>query len=289
MSQIVSQTGVTQIVNVQIESAIQKLFFQITGVATLAQMQAVTVEVLKVGQEGGTDQLVFAGNLEDYLEMNAQQENGTFTVAANTMIGNLMICRDNSLIANQGDNLTLNLKNLITTMIVNVYGLETKAVGRSYTKFSPVNVSGLSPRNVNVGFQDYLYIPNDGTIEVVELYYKGRAVRYEQAELQAINRDLRSVISPNYGGAVFAGFVNWLGINLLDVMQVQLTPSQTNVNTTVYFADAQVVVTLENGSSMKLNGNSAVADGGKRSFAKPVNPGGVELTTKQGNKLKGYA
>jgi len=286
MAQLVSVTGVTQVVNVQVEAAIQKLFFQFTGVATLAQMQAVTVEVLKVGQEMGTDQLVFSGFLEDYLEMNAQQENGTFVVAANTMIGNLMLARDNSLFTSQGDNLTLNIRGLIATMVVNVYGLETKAVGRSYTKFSPVNVSGISPRRITVGYQDFVYIPNDGTVDVLELYYKGRSVRMELAELQAINRDLRSVISPNYGGAVFAGFVNWLGINLRDVVELQVTPSSTNTNTTVYMQDAQVVLTGTNGEVVKINGNQTIADNGKASFGKPVNPGGFVMTPRTAVKLQ---
>lgn len=272
MSQIVNVTGVTQVTNVQIEAAIQKLFFSITGVATLAQMQAVKIEVRKVGQESGTDQLIFQGFLEDYIEMNAQMENGTFTVAANELLGNVVIARQNSMYVGQGDNLTLFITGLIATMVVNVYGLETKAVGRSYAKFMPQNIPGIAPIRRKVTLEDVLYIPNDGTVDVVELMYKGRTVTYQQAELQAICRDLRSVISPNYGGAVFVGFVNWLGISLKDVMEVQVTPNAANVNTTFYMVDEVVVIEDAAGKVMKLNSAASIVSGAKGDYSAVRNP-----------------
>lgn len=261
-------------VNVQVEAAIQKLAFVLSGVFTVAQAQAVQIEVIKVGQKAGTDTVIFKGFLEDYLEFNAQLEMGTFVLDTNTMLGSVMLARNNSLFVGQGDNLTINLTSLIATMVVNVYGVETKSAGRSYSKLSPINISGISPRRVTVNFQDYLFIPNDGTVTVVELYYKGRSVRLTLAEMQAINRDLRGLISPNYNATVYAGFVNWLGVNLKDVIELELTPSSSNVNTTFYMVDEQVIFTMENGNVVKVNENVQLIKERKKDFTRISNPGG---------------
>jgi len=272
MSQIVNVTGVTQVTNVQVEAAIQKLVFVLGGVGTLAQLQAVTIEVRKVGQQEGTSTLIFEGPLQNYIEMDAQLENGTFQVFANNLIGSVTIARDNSMYIGQGDNLTLNIKNLIATMTVNVYGLETKMISRSYAKFMPMNIPGIAPKRQKVTFEDVLFVPNDGTITEVQVMYKGRTVTYQLAELQAINRSVRSVISPNYGGAVYAGFVNWLGFNLKDVVEIELQPSNTNVNTNFYMVDAMVIME-EQGRVMIVNKNPALVDSTKKDFGGVKNVG----------------
>lgn len=286
MAQLYSGTGVTQAVNIQVDAAIQKLFISITGVATVAQLQAVQIEVLKVGNRGGTDQLVFQGALEDYAEMNAQMEIGaTFSLFTNTFLGNVVLGMDNSVDTGGGDNLIVNIRSLIATMVLNVYGLETKRVGASYTKMMPVNVSGIGPRRQKITYENVIFIPNDGTIIALEVFYKGRSVRMDLAELQAINRDLRSIISPNYNAAVYAGFVNWLMYSLKDAVEVQVIPSGANTNTTYYLIDQQLVFVTDNGNRQKANGNPGLIDSTKGNYGGVKNPGNLVVDKRDMNKM----
>jgi len=262
-----------------VEAAIQKIHVEITGTATLAQMQAVEIEVRKVGSGQGTSQVVFRGMVEDYLEMNAQMENGTFQVASGAtggMIGNIMLAKDNSVYVGQGDNLIVFMYGLITTMVINLWGLETKAIGKSYSKFSPQNIPGSAPVRRTIVLEDALFIPNDASVIKVQLMYKGRTVEYELAEMQAINRDLRSVIATNYGGAVYAGFVNWLGISLKDVMEVEITPALANVNTTFYLVDDHAVM-VKYGRTVVLADKPALVNSVKPDYGVLVQPSQVRM------------
>jgi len=266
MAKVVDITGVIQIPNVQIESAIQKLSFVITGVFTLAQAQAVKIKITRQGQNTGTSSIVFESFLEDLLEMNAQMENGTFVVAANTMVGSLLLARDHALYVGQGNTLNLQITSLIATMVVEVFAVEAKAVGMGFAKWMPNNVAGQAPVQRDIALEDALFIPNDGTIERVEIAYKGRTVTYELDEMRAINRDIRGVISTNYGGAVYAGFVNWLGISMKDVVRINVIPSAANTNTIFYLVDNEAVIEYD-GRLVRANDIPAVVNMAKKDFS----------------------